>query len=94
MCRDFARSYALGRVAASTRKTYTGAWNMWIKWRERVHKSPWIAKGSEEGEIVEELAEYMAYCSANLGNMDSTIMGKLVAVNFDHQQSSTTCLCR
>ena len=51
-----------------------------------MQKSPWIAKGSEEGEIVEELAEYMAYCSAFLGNRDSTIMGKLVAVNFYHQQ--------
>lgn len=48
--------------------------------------SPRIAKGSKEGKVEEELAEYMAYCRAFLGNKDSTIMGKPVAVSFSHQQ--------
>ena len=30
---DFARGYAFGRVARSTRKTYEANWKMWVSWR-------------------------------------------------------------
>ena len=33
MIRDLARGYALGRVTASTRGAYQGAWRQWVKWR-------------------------------------------------------------
>ena len=41
---------------------------------------------ASELEVVDELAEYMAYCCAVRGNRDSTVAGKLVAVNFFHEQ--------
>lgn len=59
---------------------------MWVKWREIARKSPWIGKEAEEEEVVFELAEFMAYCGAVLGNQETTIRGKLVAVSFYHQQ--------
>ena len=59
---------------------------MWVKWRGIAGKSPWIGKGKEEEEVANELAEFMAYCGAVLGNQLSTIRGKLVAVSFYHQQ--------
>lgn len=62
-CRDFAREYALGRVATSIRKTYAGARNMWIRWGERVGKSPWISRDTDETEVIGELPECTAYCS-------------------------------
>ena len=39
-----------------------------------------------ELEVVDELAEYMAYCCAVRGNRESTVAGKLVAVDFFHEQ--------
>ena len=35
---------------------------------------------------MDELAEYMAYCCAVRGNGESALAGKLVAVNFFHEQ--------
>ena len=37
-------------------------------------------------EVVDELAEYVAYCCAVRGNRESTVAGKLVAVKFFHEQ--------
>ena len=39
-----------------------------------------------ELEVVDELAVYMAYCCAVQGNRESTVAGKMVAVNFFHEQ--------
>ena len=39
-----------------------------------------------EWEIEEELAEFMAHCCAEKKNRESTVAGKLVAVNVDHEQ--------
>ena len=35
---------------------------------------------------MDEPAEHMAYCCAARGNRESTVAGKLVAVNFFHEQ--------
>ena len=39
-----------------------------------------------EGELVEKLAEFMAYCCAERKNKEATVAGKLVAANFYHEQ--------
>ena len=39
-------------------------------------KGIWLA-----GELVDELAEFMAYCCADWKNKNATVAGKLVAVN-------------
>ena len=86
MFRDIARGYALGRVAASTRATYERAWRMWVEWREWRKKSCWLDARMSEAELVEELVEFMAYCCAVRGNKETTVAGKMVAVNFSHEQ--------
>ena len=40
-----------------------------------------------ETELVAELAEFMGYCCAEKENKETTIAGKLVAINFYHEQS-------
>jgi len=77
---------AFGRVAASTRGTYHGAWRLWVKCREWRGKSCWLEATASELEVVDELAEYMAYRFAARGIRETTIVGKLVAVNFFHGQ--------
>ena len=59
---------------------------MWLKWRSKAEKSPWIPDDLEEHEVVQELAEFMGYSGAVLGNREATIKGKLVAVDFYHRQ--------
>lgn len=59
---------------------------MWGAWREQVEKSISIDRNPGEGAVVEELAAFMVYCAHDLGNKESTIAGKLVAVKFYHQQ--------
>lgn len=54
---------------------------MWVEWRYKVEKSTWMTDVSK-AEVVDELAEFMGYCSEVLGNMESTTREKLVAVNF------------
>lgn len=39
-----------------------------------------------ELEVVDEKAEYMAYCCAARGNRETTIIGKLVAFHFFREQ--------
>ena len=44
-----------------------------------------MGKGEGKAEAVAELAAFMALCSYELGNKESTIAGKLVAVSFYQQ---------
>ena len=83
---DLARGYAFGRVAVSTRGAYQGAWRQWVKWREWRGRSCWLEATASELEVVDELAEYMAYYCAVRGDRESTVAGKLMAVNFFHEQ--------
>ena len=39
-----------------------------------------------EWELVEELTEFMAYCCAERKNEEATVAGKLITVNFYHEQ--------
>ena len=86
MFRDLARGYAFGRVAESTPRAYQGAWRQWVKWREWRGRSCWLETTASELEVVDELAEYMAYCCAVRENRESPVAGKLVAINFFHEQ--------
>ena len=36
--------------------------------------------------MIEELVQYMAFCCALKRNIEATVAGKLVAVNFYHEQ--------
>lgn len=83
---DIARGYAFGKVAASTRKTYEANWKLWVSWRSFVGKGSWLQKELGEMELVAELTEFMGYCCAEKGNKETTIAGKLVAINFYHEQ--------
>ena len=49
-------------------------------------KACWLQKEMGEMELVGELVEFMGYCCAGKGNKESTIVGKLVAINFYHEQ--------
>ena len=40
-----------------------------------------------EMELVWEWVEFMGYCCAGKGNKESTIVGKLLAINLYHEQS-------
>jgi len=82
---DIAREYAFGRVAALSRKTYEANWRMWVSWRSLVGKGCWLQKDMGEMELVGELVEFMGYCCAEKGNKESTVVGKLVAINFYHE---------
>ena len=77
VCRDFARGYALGRVAPTSRASYERRWGMWLKWRSKARKSPWILDDPEEHEVVQELAEFMGYRGAVLVNREATVKGDL-----------------
>ena len=81
---DIARGYAFGRVAASTRRNYE--WRLWVNWRLFVRKGCWLQKAMGEMELVAEVAESMGYCCAEKGNKETTIAGKLVVINFYHEQ--------
>ena len=57
-----------------------------MKWREWRGRSCWLEATASELEVVDELVEHMAYCCAVRGNQEPTVAGKLVAVNFFHEQ--------
>ena len=57
-----------------------------VKWRDLIGRSCWLEATASELVVVDEPAEYMAYCCAVRGNRESTVAGKLVAVNFSHEQ--------
>lgn len=84
--RDLARGYVFGRVVASTREVYQGAWQLWVKWRKWRRKSYWLKATASEMEVVDELAGYMVYCCAALGNQKTTIAEKIVAVDLFYRQ--------
>ena len=46
-------------------------------------KGCWLQKGMGEAELA---AEFMGYCCARKWNKESTIAGKLVAVQFYHER--------
>ena len=85
---DIAGGYPFGRVARSTRRTYEANWRMWVSWRSFIRKKCWLRKYKMEMELARELVEFMGYCfaCAGKGNKESTIVGKLVAINFYHEQ--------
>ena len=45
-----------------------------------------LGKELGEWELVEELTEFIAYCCAEGRNKEATVAGKLMAVNFYHEQ--------
>ena len=59
---------------------------MWVSWRTMRGKGNWLGKELDEWELVEELTEFMAYCCAGRKNKEATVAGKLMAVNFYHEQ--------
>ena len=83
---DTARGYAFGRVAPSTRRTYEANWRMCVSWRSFKGKECWLRKDMAEMELVGELVEFMGCCCAGKENKESTIVGKLVAIKFYHEQ--------
>ena len=85
MFRDIARGYALGRVAASARGTYEGAWRLWVKWRE------WRERLLARGDRVRDgdcrgFGGVHGVLLRGTGNRETTVAGKLVAVNLFHEQ--------
>ena len=61
---------------------------MCVNRRTIAGKSPWIGKEKEEDEeeVANELAAFLEYYEAVLGNQLSKTSGQLVAVSFHHQQ--------
>ena len=57
-----------------------------MKWREWSGKSCWLDATTPEVEVVDELAEYVAYFCAARGNRETMIAVKLVAVNLVLEQ--------
>ena len=57
-----------------------------MNWRSFIGKECWLNKGVGKMELVVELAEFIGYCCAEKGNKKTTIAGKLVAINFYHEQ--------
>ena len=86
MVEDFARGYAFGRVATSTTNNYEASWRMWVSWRMYAGKGIWLEEEMGKVGMVKEVAQYMAFCCAVENNKEATVAGKLVAVNFYHEQ--------
>ena len=49
-------------------------------------KGNWLGKQLGKWELVEELTEFMAYCGEEMKNKEATVAGKLMSVNFYHEQ--------
>ena len=81
-----ARTYAFGRVAASTRRTYEENRRMWVSWRSFAGNGCRLWKDMGDMELVRELVEIARYCCAGKGIKESTIVSKLVVINFYHGQ--------
>ena len=56
-----------------------------MKGRDWRGRSCWLEATTSELEVVDKLAEYMAYCCAVRRNRVSTVAGKLIAANFRKQ---------
>lgn len=54
--------------------------------RSFVAEECWLQKYMGEVELVGELVEFMGYCCARKGKKESTILGKLVAINFYQEE--------
>ena len=57
-----------------------------MTWRTYAGKGIWLDAERGEAGMVEELLRYMAFCCAVKRNKEATVAGKLVAVNFYHEQ--------
>ena len=57
-----------------------------MSWRVMRRKEIWLGGQKNGGELVEELAEFMAHCCAERKNREATMAGKLVAVNVYDEQ--------
>ena len=55
-------------------------------WRSFIGKGCWLRKDMGEMELVGELVEFMGYCCTGKTNEESTIVGKLVVINFYHEE--------
>ena len=83
---DLARGYAFGRVATSTKKTYEANWRMWVSCRKYAGKGIWLEEEMGKAGMATEQVQHMAFCCAVKKNKEATVAGKLVAVNFYHEQ--------
>ena len=72
---NFARGYAFGRVAMSTRKTCEANWRVWVSWRMYAKKGIWLEEEIEEAGMVEALVQYMAFCFTLKKNKGATNAG-------------------
>lgn len=68
MFADFSRGYALARVAESTRRAYAAGWMLWVSWRMCQRKGCWLCPEMGVREVVEEVAQFMAFCCAAKNN--------------------------
>lgn len=57
-----------------------------MKWREWRRKSCRLEAPVSELEVVDELAEYMAYCGATRGNLEAKARRKIIDFNFLREQ--------
>ena len=57
-----------------------------MRWRSFIGKGCSLRKDMGEMELVGELVEFTGYCCAGKENKESSIVGKLVAINFYHEQ--------
>lgn len=46
----------------------------------------WLGREVNDSGLVDELTEFMAYCYVERKNKEVTVAGKLIAVNFYHEQ--------
>ena len=59
---------------------------MRVSWRSFIGKECWLRNDMGEMELVGKLVAFMGHCRAGKGNKESTIVGKLVVINFYHEQ--------
>ena len=59
---EFARGYAVSRIASSFWGPYERGWKICIGWRSSVRKWHSLEKEVTELEVVEDATAFMAYC--------------------------------
>ena len=83
---DLCTATHLGLVAKPTRRTYAQGWIMWVSWRIMRGKGNWLGNEMDEWGLADELTEFVVYCCAERKNKEATVAGKLMVVNFCHDQ--------
>ena len=73
-------------VRGEVKKTYAQGWRICVSWRIMRAKGDCLGGDMNEWELVEELAEFMAYSCAERKNKEAVVAGKLVAVNVYREQ--------